>query len=91
MDAATIQLIIALLPMAENLVFNIGGQMVKIATSHLDSPESVAQALDAAKAAGFPQLSFVTPAAPGGPVSELPVSLPGAAQILASGENNADA
>jgi len=63
MNAATMQLILALLPMAENLIFNIGGQMVKIATSDLNSQEAVTKALDDAKAAGFPVLSFVTPPA----------------------------
>ena len=63
MDAATMQLIIALLPLAENLIFTIGGQMVQIATSDLTTPAAVEQALADAKSAGFPQLSFIVPAA----------------------------
>ena len=75
MDAATMQLIVALLPLAENLIFTIGGQMVKIATSNLTTPEAVAQALADAKASGFPQLTFVVPAVPAIPVAA-PVAAP---------------
>jgi hypothetical protein len=63
------QLILALLPLAEELVFNIGGQIVKIATKDLNTPEAVTKALADAKASGFPQLSFVVPAVPAAPVA----------------------
>jgi len=58
MNAATLQLILALLPLAEELVFNVGGKLISIATADLDSPEAVAKALETAKSEGFPQLSF---------------------------------
>jgi hypothetical protein len=58
LNAQTLQLILALLPVAEELVFNIGGNIVKIATTNLNTSEDVEKALADAKAAGFPQLSF---------------------------------
>ena len=65
MNSATMQLILALIPIAEELIFNVGGQMVKIATADLNTPEEVQQALADAKTEGFPQLSFlpINPAA----------------------------
>ena len=79
------QLILALLPLAEKLVFTIGGQLVQIATADLNSPEAVEAALAAAKAAGFPQLSFVAPppvaAVPALPVATLAETVP--AEIVA--------
>ena len=63
MNAVTLQLILALIPLAENLLFTIGGQTIKIITLDLNTPEAVAAALADAKAEGFPQLSFI-PVAP---------------------------
>jgi hypothetical protein len=71
-NSATMQLIIALLPAAEDIVFNIGGQLVKIATSDLNTPEAVAKALEDAKSEGFPQLTFVPAIATVTPAVETP-------------------
>lgn len=68
MNAATVQLILALLPLAGRLVFDIGGKLVEINTSDLTDPAAIEKALDAAKAEGFPQLRFVSSA--GGPEEE---------------------
>ncbi len=62
MNPATIQLIIALLPLAERLVFDIGGKLVQINTKDLTDPAEIVKALEAAKAEGFPQLTFVSTA-----------------------------
>ena len=60
MNPATMQLIIALLPLAERLVFDIGGKLIEINTKDLTDPVQITKALDAAKAEGFPQLKFVS-------------------------------
>jgi hypothetical protein len=62
MDPVTLQLIIALLPIAERLVFDVGGKLIEINTKDLTDPVAIAKALDAAKAEGFPQLKFVSAA-----------------------------
>lgn len=58
MNAATLQLILALLPVAERLVFDVGGKMIEISTADLTDPEQVKRAIEEAGAAGFPQLRF---------------------------------
>jgi type II secretory pathway component PulC len=58
MNSATIQLIIALLPLAEKLVFQIGGKLVELNTSDLTKSEDIVAAFDMAKKEGFPQLTF---------------------------------
>ena len=58
MNAATIQLIIALLPLAEKLVFQIGGKIVELNTAELTDPAVIVTAFEDAKKAGFPALSF---------------------------------
>lgn len=62
MDAITLQLIIALLPVAEKIVFTIGGQLVALNTSTLTDPAAIKAALLQATSDGFPQLEFKTPA-----------------------------
>lgn len=62
MDAITLQLIIALLPVAEKIVFTIGGQLVALNTSTLTDPAAIKSALLQATSDGFPQLEFKTPA-----------------------------
>ena len=73
MDAATMQLIISLLPVAENIIFTVGGKLIQIATSDLNTPTAVEQALADAKSAGFPQLTFLA----------LPVPVVAPAPVLA--------
>ncbi|HEX9080236.1 MAG TPA: hypothetical protein VF795_11645 [Desulfuromonadaceae bacterium] len=62
MNQSTVQLIVALLPIAERLVFDIGGKLVEISTKDLTDPAEIEKALEAAKAEGFPQLRFVSAA-----------------------------
>ena len=58
MNPATVQLIIALLPLAEKLVFQIGGKLIELNTADLTKSEDIVKAFDLAKAEGFPQLTF---------------------------------
>lgn len=58
MNPATIQLIVALLPIAEKLVFEIGGKLIELNTSDLTDPQAILGALADAKAEGFPVLTF---------------------------------
>jgi hypothetical protein len=58
MNPATIQLIVALLPLAEKLVFQIGGKLVELNTADLTKTEDIVAAFDAAKKEGFPVLTF---------------------------------
>lgn len=58
MNPATIRLIIALIPLAEKLVFEIGGKLVTLNTADLTKTEDIVAAFDAAKAEGFPKLTF---------------------------------
>lgn len=62
MNAATVKLILALLPLAKKLVFEIGGKLVEINTADLTDPAEIIKAIDAAKAEGFPVLKFVSTA-----------------------------
>ncbi len=56
----TVQLILALLPLAERLVFDIGGKLIEINTKDLTDPVQITKAIEAAKAEGFPELKFVS-------------------------------
>jgi hypothetical protein len=58
MNPATVQMIIALLPLAEKLIFTIGGKIIELNTTDLTSSEEVIKAFEAAKAEGFPVLTF---------------------------------
>lgn len=58
MNQATIQLIIALLPLAEKLVFQVGGRLIELNTADLTKTEDIVKAFDLAKAEGFPVLTF---------------------------------
>lgn len=57
-EAALIQIIIAMIPVADKLIFSVGGKLIEIATTDMNTPESVNKALAAAREEGFPQLSF---------------------------------
>jgi hypothetical protein len=80
MNAATMQLILALLPVAEHIIFSIGGQLVKIAVADLNTPEAIASALETAKTAGFPQLSFMPVAAPAASLTPVAPAAPAGAE-----------
>lgn len=58
MNQATIQLIIALLPLAEKLVFQVGGKLIELNTADLTKSEDIMNAFETAKAEGFPVLTF---------------------------------
>lgn len=58
MNPATIQLIIALLPVAEKLIFQVGGKLVELNTADLTKSEDIVAAFEAAKTEGFPVLTF---------------------------------
>jgi len=60
MNQSTLQLILALLPVAERLVFDVGGKLIQISTADLTDPAEIKRAIEEASAAGFPQLSFVS-------------------------------
>lgn len=63
MDPATIQLIVALLPAAEQIVFKIGEQLISLNTSNLTDPVAIKAALQQAATEGFPVLEFKSAAA----------------------------
>lgn len=58
MNPATVQLIIALLPVAEKLIFSVGGKLIELNTSDLTKTEDIIAAFEAAKTEGFPVLTF---------------------------------
>lgn len=58
MNQKTIDLIIALLPAATEILFNIGGKIIKLNTENLTDQETIIKAFDAAKAEGWPVLTF---------------------------------
>lgn len=58
MNPATIQLIIALLPAAEQVAFTIGQQIITLNTSTLTDPATIKTALQQAATEGFPVLEF---------------------------------
>ena len=59
MSAATVQLILALIPMAENLIFEIGGQILKLNTSELTKDELI-KALEGSRYDTWPDLQFIS-------------------------------
>ncbi|MRR33170.1 hypothetical protein EG829_00520 [bacterium] len=62
MNETTLRLILALLPVASKLIFEVGGRFIEINTSKLEDPAKIREALEAAKAEGFPELRFVSSA-----------------------------
>lgn len=62
MNADTAKLILALLPVATRLIFEVGGKLIEINTSELNDPAKIQEALTAAQTEGFPQLKFVSSA-----------------------------
>lgn len=58
MNPTTVQLIIALLPLAETLVFKIGGKIVELNTADLTKTEDIIAAFESAKSEGWPKLEF---------------------------------
>lgn len=62
----TVQLIIALLPVAERIVLDLGGKLVEICTKDLTDPAEIRASLEQARAEGFPELKFVSGGKPEG-------------------------
>jgi hypothetical protein len=58
--AKTIELILALIPVAERVVFDLGGKLVEICTRDLTDPAEVRSAIEAAREEGFPELKFIS-------------------------------
>ena len=60
MDAATLQLILTLLPVAEKLAFNIGGKIIEMDTTKIESKEQLLAMLENMKSEPFPELKFIS-------------------------------
>jgi len=60
MNPGVVQLILALLPMAEKLVFSIGGQLMELDTKNLTREDLVA-ALENSRSETWPELKFISP------------------------------
>jgi hypothetical protein len=63
LDPATIKLILTLLPLAENLIFNIGGKLIELNTEEL-TREDMLKALSESRSDNWPDLKFVSAAKP---------------------------
>ena len=59
MDPVTMQLILTLLPLAEKLVFSIGGKLYEMNVDSL-TKEDMLVALEASRSANWPDLKFVS-------------------------------
>jgi hypothetical protein len=60
MTEATIQMILVLIPLAEKLIFSIGGKLVELNTKDLTKEDMLA-ALAASRSDDWPDLKFVSP------------------------------
>ena len=58
-SATTVQLILALLPAAQKIVFSIGNQLVELDTKEV-SKEEVIAALEASRSENWPDLKFIS-------------------------------
>lgn len=61
MNEATIALIISLIPVAEKLVFEVGGKLIELDTANV-TKEDMLKALEKSKSQNWPVLSFTSPA-----------------------------
>jgi hypothetical protein len=59
MSEATVALILGLLPVAEKLIFEVGGKLIELSTADLTREQLIA-ALDKSKGENWPQLQFVS-------------------------------
>lgn len=59
MNENTVALILALLPVAEKLIFSVGGRLIELSTADLTREELVA-ALEKSKGESWPQLAFTS-------------------------------
>jgi hypothetical protein len=59
MSEQTVALILALLPVAEKLIFEVGDRLIELSTADLTREELLA-ALENSKAGNWPQLEFAS-------------------------------
>lgn len=62
MPAATIATILSLIPVAERLIFDVGGKLIELNTADISAKDLI-QALEGSKSATWPILSFAGPQA----------------------------
>ena len=62
MNEQTVALILGLLPIAERLIFDVGGRLVELNTAELGRDDLV-KALESSKGRNWPELKFHSPAA----------------------------
>lgn len=60
MNEATVALILGLLPVAEKLIFEVGGKLIELNTADLTQADLL-QALEASKSKNWPALQFASP------------------------------
>ena len=60
MDPQTVSTIISLIPIAEKLIFDIGGKLIELDTSKITS-EDMVKAIKANKSGNWPKLKFSSP------------------------------
>lgn len=60
MTQATVALILGLLPVAEKLVFEVGGKLIELNTENLTA-EDLKKAIEESKSDTWPQLQFASP------------------------------
>jgi len=60
MNEKTVALILALLPVAEKLIFEVGGRLIELSTADL-TREQLVDALEKSKGGQWPQLAFASP------------------------------
>ena len=60
MNPATVQLILSLIPVAEKLIFQVGGQMMELDTANITA-EDMVKAIEESKSSNWPKLQFVSP------------------------------
>ena len=60
MNPQTVALIMNLIPVAEKLIFEVGGKLIELDTSNL-TREDMLKAIEASKSDGWPDLKFSSP------------------------------
>ncbi len=60
MNAQTVQMIISLIPVAEKLIFEVGGRLIELNTENITS-EDMIKAIKDNKSGNWPKLNFSSP------------------------------
>jgi len=60
MNPATAQLIIALLPLAERLIFDLGGKLIELNTKDITSTDELIRTIEESKSHTWPKLKFIS-------------------------------